>query len=114
MWIDAFIKPVFLMMLYVRAVGEGDWPLHIQSVKLVMPYFCSSGHNNYARYGSHYLKSIEALPANVLQHFMKGSHVMRPIKGMLNCMWRDVFIEMTFTNVNISWQIKSYWHHIES
>ena len=72
------------MMLYVRAAGEGDWPLHVQAVKLVMPYFCSSDHTNYARYGFHYLKSIEALPANVLQHLRKGSHAIRPIKGLWN------------------------------
>ena len=52
------------MMLCVRAAGEGDWPLPVQEVKLVMPYFCSSGHNNYARYGFHSLRSIEASPAN--------------------------------------------------
>ena len=48
-------------------------------------------------YGFHYLRIIEALPANVLQHFMKGSHVTRPIKGMLNCMWSGMFIEMTIS-----------------
>ncbi len=25
MWVDAFIKPVLIMMLYVRAEREGDW-----------------------------------------------------------------------------------------
>ena len=39
MWVDAFIKPVLTMMLYVRAEREGDWPLHLQAVKLMMPYF---------------------------------------------------------------------------
>ena len=72
--------------------------LQVVKLHLEMPYFCSSGHTNYARYGFHYLRSIEALPANVLQYVMKGSHVMRPIKGLLNCMWSDVFIEMTFNH----------------
>ena len=63
------------MMLYVRAEGEGDWPLHLQAlvewalVELVMPYFISSCHNNYAKYCFYYLRSMEALPANVFQHF---------------------------------------------
>ena len=35
MWVDAFIKPVLTMMLYVRAEREGDWPLHLQAVKLM-------------------------------------------------------------------------------
>ena len=40
--------------------------------------------HQYARYGFHYLRSIEALPENILQHFIKVSHVMRPIKGLWN------------------------------
>ena len=72
MWLDVFIKPVLIMMLYIRAEREGDWPLHLQAVKLMMPYFFASRHVNYARYGLYYLRSMEALPANVLEHFMKS------------------------------------------
>jgi len=35
------------MMLYVRAEQEDDWPLHLQAVKLMMPYFFVSRHVNY-------------------------------------------------------------------
>ena len=84
MWVDGFIKPVLTMMLYVRAERSGDWPLHLQAVKLMMPYFFASSHINYARYGLYYLRSMEALPENVLQHFMKGAHVMRHISGLWN------------------------------
>lgn len=96
MWVDVFIKPVLITMLYVRAEREGDWPLHLQAVKLMMPYFFAAGHHNYARYGLYYLRSMEALPATVLQHFMKGSHVMRHIPGLWNGIWSDMFIESTF------------------
>ena len=72
MWVDAFIKPVFTMMLFVRAEQEGDWPLLLQAVKLMMPYFFASGHMNYARYGLYYLRSMEALTANVREHVLKG------------------------------------------
>ena len=27
MWVDVFIKPVHIMMVYVRAERVGDWPL---------------------------------------------------------------------------------------
>jgi len=46
MWVDALLKPVFVMMLYVRAEREGDWPLHLHAVKLMLPYFFASGHIN--------------------------------------------------------------------
>lgn len=45
MWVDVFIKPVLITMLYVRAEREGDWPLHLQAVKLMMPYFFAAGHH---------------------------------------------------------------------
>ena len=84
------------MMLYVRAEREGDWPLHLWAVKLMMPYFFASRHVNYARCGLYYLRSMEVLPEEVLQHFMKGDHVMRHIPGLWNGLWSDMFIETTF------------------
>ena len=30
LWLDSLIKPVLLMMSYVRAEREGDWLLHVQ------------------------------------------------------------------------------------
>ena len=59
LWVDCFIKPVFIMMLYVRAEREGDWPLHLVAVKQMLPYFFVSSHVNYAPYGLYYLRSIQ-------------------------------------------------------
>ena len=39
---------------------------------------------------------MEALPANVLEYFMKGAHVMRHRPGLWNGLWSDMFIETTF------------------
>ena len=79
MWVDVLIKPV-----------------HLQAVKLMMPYFFASRHVNYARYGLYYLRSMEDLPTNILEHFMKGAHVMRHVPGLWNGLWSDMFIEPTF------------------
>ncbi len=62
----------------------------------MIPYFFASRHVNYARYDLYYLRSMEALPENVLKHFMKGAHVMRHIPGLWNSLWSDMFIETTF------------------
>ena len=66
MWIDNFIKPVLLMMVFVRAEQEADWPLHLWAVGEMIPYFFAAGHCNYARYGLYYLRSMEQLPDNLL------------------------------------------------
>jgi len=41
-------------MLYVRAEREADWPLHIQAMKFMIPYFFAAGHINYARFITFY------------------------------------------------------------
>ena len=32
LWVDCLIKPVLIMMEFIRAESEGDWPLHLFSV----------------------------------------------------------------------------------
>ena len=96
LWVDCLIRPVLIMMLFVRAERESEWPLHMKALNMMMPYFFAAGHINYARYGLYYLSSMEKLPPHVLIKFMKGEHVMRHQAGLWNGMWSDMFIETTF------------------
>lgn len=96
LWVDCLIKPVLLMMMYVRAEREGEWALHIEVVKQIMPYFFAAGHFNYARYGLVYLREMQKLPQEILTHFLKGNHVMHHNSGLWNGIWSDMFIETTF------------------
>ena len=82
MWVIIVIKSVYIMILYIRAEREGDWPLHPEAVKQMMPYFYARGHVNYARYGLFYLRSMEKLPVEIRGQFMKGEHVMHHIPGL--------------------------------
>ena len=84
------------MMLFVRAELESEWGLHRSAVAAMMPYFFAAGHINYARYGLHYLRSMENLPAHVRERFLAGEHVMRHHAGLWNGIWSDMFIETTF------------------
>ena len=61
-WVENLVKPIFIMMLFVRAEREGDWPLHLWAVKKMLPYFFAACHYNYARYDTYYLHSMEKLP----------------------------------------------------
>ena len=96
LWVDCFIKLVFLMMLYVRAERKSDWLLHLVAVKRMLLYFFVSGHVNYARYGLYYLCSVESLQREELSMFMRGEHVMHHVPGLWNGIWSDMYIEMTF------------------
>ena len=96
LWIDCVIRAVFIMMMYIRAEREGDWGLHLVAVKAMIPYFFSAGHFNYARYGLYYLRSMEAMPVNCRDQFIKGEHTMHHIPGNWNGIWSDMYIETTF------------------
>ena len=37
LWVENLIKSVITMMMFVRAEREADWPLHLWSVKEMMP-----------------------------------------------------------------------------
>ena len=76
LWIDNVIKPVFIMIMYIRAEREGDWPLHLEAVNCILPYFFGAGYVNYAHEELYNLRAMEALPPEVLPCFMKGEHIM--------------------------------------
>ena len=96
LWVECLIKPVFLMMMFVKAEREANWLLHLECVERILPYFFAAGHVNYARYGMFYLQDMQRLPTEVLAHFLKGEHVMRHRAGLWNAIWSDMFIESTF------------------
>lgn len=56
LWVDVFIKPVLLMMNFIRAEREGDWLLHLATFRDMIPYYFAAGHMNYARYGLYSLR----------------------------------------------------------
>ena len=90
------IKPVLIMMIYIRVEREGEWALHLHAVERMLPYFFAADDVNYARYASYYLRSMLRLPPHLLAKFMKGDHVMRHQKGLFNGIWSDMHIETTF------------------
>jgi len=96
LWVEVLVKPVLLMMSYIRAEREGDWLLHLATFRKMLPYYFAARHVNYARYGLYYLRSMEKLPDQVQSLFLKGQHVTRHIRGIWNGIWSDQFIESTF------------------
>ena len=98
-WVDNFIKPMFLIMLYIRAEREGEFALHLYACKQMLPYFFAAGHWNYARDGVAYLRAMEKLPTSLLNSFMEGEHVIHLSKGLWNGIWTDMGIETTYMKV---------------
>ena len=87
------------MMMFVKAEREGDFTLHLLCCKMMMPYFFAAKHVNYARYGICYINTMEKLPPEVLNQFMKGEHVMRHQEGIWNAIWSDMIIETSYMKI---------------
>lgn len=96
LWIDCLVKPMFIMMAFVRAERESDWTLHMACIKEMIPYFFSAGHSNYSRAILVYLRTIERLPADLQAHLLNEGHAMRHREGLWNGIPSDMFIESTF------------------
>ena len=47
---SGYIDMVQLMLLHIRATRTSDWDLHLQTVRLMMPWFFVTDRVNYSRY----------------------------------------------------------------
>ena len=77
-----FIRPVMLMLIYIRAKRERDFALQMYTSHKMMPYFFAASQRNYVQYGLCYLLTMHNLPGNILDVFMKGEHAMRHQDGL--------------------------------
>ena len=58
LWVEVFLRSVFTCMDYVRAKREGDFILHLYTVRRMLHVFFTAGRPNYSRYGWYYLESM--------------------------------------------------------
>ena len=69
LWVDCLNKPVLIVVSFTMAEREGNWILHLASLRLIIPYFYAAGHVHYARYILHYLLSMEKVPSDLQKRF---------------------------------------------
>ena len=53
-----------ILLYFVRANLEGDWQLHLTSLKTMIPYFFVHDQTNYARHSPFYLATMNELEHN--------------------------------------------------
>ena len=93
-----FIKMVQILKDIVRADREGDWNLHLHSVRAVMPLFASCDRVNYLRWGSVYIEEMQMLPQtapDVYDHFMAGGFTVKHTAGCFKSVGTDQCLEQT-------------------
>ena len=97
--VDNLIRPVLLIMLYIRAEREGEFALHLYVCNQMLPYFFAARHWNYARDGVAYVRMMGKLPDVLLDKFMRGEHVIHLKQGIWNGIWSDMGIETTYMKI---------------
>ena len=98
-WIRNFISPIFILMRFIRAEREGEWLLHLATVREMIPHFFAAGHHNYARHATSYVQEMEALPpgpGSIKERFMNKEFTMRLTEGIWNNLYSDQVIETTY------------------
>ncbi len=79
LWLQ-YLEMVDILRRFLKAERTGNWRLHLQSVREMLPYFAAAGHKLYAKSAYVYLQTMTMLPEthpDVHQKFEGGYHVVR-------------------------------------
>ena len=88
MWVEWFIKPVFIIRHFDRAERKGDWPLHLSAVeKNASIFLCIRSYKLCTLWSD--ILPIDAMPT---------SNTFKEIYDWAtrHAMWSDLFIETTY------------------
>ena len=94
-WIG-YLEMVELLLSFIRADRDGQWCLHLNSLKEMMPFICIYDHHNYTRWLPIYLADMMQLPEtapDVYHEFMKGNFVVKRSNSTFNQVPSDQAIE---------------------
>ena len=89
-----YIRLVNLLKNFIRAERSGDWDLHLQCVRNMLPYFHATGHHLYAKSTHLYLQDMENL-AQEDYDLMSRNFTIRRTKKFWSGVWSDMTIEQT-------------------
>lgn len=99
LWIQYF-KSIVIVLQFLEAERLGNWELHLQSVKQMLPFFHASGHYQYAKYAQIYLQQMANLelimdPLEFDEYTKKGFFTIRRSEKAWAGIWSDMVIEQT-------------------
>ena len=64
LWIQ-YIRMINVLKSFIRAERIGDWHLHLQAIRNMLPYFQASGHHLYSKSAHLYLQDMLQLPSKL-------------------------------------------------
>jgi hypothetical protein len=74
-----YMELVDILRKFIKAERTGDWNMHLQTVREMLPYFAAAGHNLYAKSAYVYLQKMLEIPEShpdIHTSFLNGHHVI--------------------------------------
>ncbi|XP_047132181.1 uncharacterized protein LOC124811086 [Hydra vulgaris] len=94
----SFIEMLNIFFALLRSTKVGNWNLHLEATRQMIPWFFAYDHPNYSRYLTFYWTEMTQLPKthpSVYQQFMDGNFSVRRTSGTFNKIPSDQCIEQT-------------------
>ena len=71
---DMVINMELTALIFIRSHLEENFPLYVESLKALVPWFFAPDHHNYARWIPIHIRDMECLPESILIKFKEYSH----------------------------------------
>ncbi|KAK3927182.1 Protein asteroid-like protein 1 [Frankliniella fusca] len=88
-----YFKLVGLLRFFIRAERTGDWAMHKECVKAMLPIFHATGHLPYARAAHLYVQQMEGLTGGCAEAAWRGNFTVRRVSGYWGGVYTDMVIE---------------------
>ncbi|KAE8737145.1 hypothetical protein FOCC_FOCC017394 [Frankliniella occidentalis] len=88
-----YFKLVGLLRCFIRAERTGDWKMHLESVKAMLPIFHAAAHLPYARASHLYVQQMEGLTGACAEAACAGNFTVRRSADIWAGVWTDLVIE---------------------
>ena len=75
---DAILKMEILGSIFVRAHREQNFPLYVETLKALVPWFFALDHQNYDRWIPVHIRDMENLPTSIHKEFEERRHWVVP------------------------------------
>ena len=95
---NSYIDMVLILLRFIRAERDGNWPLHLAATADMVPHFFSMDRTNYSRWLPVYLADMQKLhetAPEVYQEFMQGNHPVSRSGQPFSQVWTDMALEQS-------------------
>lgn len=93
---NEYLELASILLCFVRAERDGNWPLHLEMFKEMLPLMAVYDHSNYTRWGTVYLLDMQQLSETaptVYAEFMDGNFVVKHTPQKFNNVSTDQALE---------------------